>query len=631
ALKEVHFSKIGPRNDPVQFNEIQSHIAKKAGYQLKDNGHYVAIGHFDRFCNWIMGNGATDRYKRNTFDANQHAAASLITARHRQSKGGLPSSIASDKALKSRVYRQDFMRYNAGLRNSLRAKPKSYKAFMTLGHSRRNRCAMFMSRMAHFADGLNELAAAPTGLSVKLSKLIFTPNLPDHSRGNYARLLSALPGIAVLVSAVLYGALGLGFHGLLSTFAPTKLALGLSKLDGVSGALGASTYLLGVASSLTTKHEDLTPAILSHIDNNRQRYLNRLVLLLRSVANQSGGEVLLRKALKIEQSGKKEDGFTAPWQSKSERRAALLDKLLHTIRTDDEGTGVAAKVERVLGEHFTSAFDPIQQTSRELNSGSRWDRRLITARERDFVRITNLLEHARTEKHMGDDGFNNNRTNIEKGLSRIRNPLYKATSAALRSAGANQSAAHVQSVLTDEHKAKIALESSKPAHLAERKFSIERILNNPHQYAWWVRGSAMGVKFAHTLSFGVAMSTNYLLTRPFAAAHRRIEALITGGISSRSLSFSFGRAISGAIWVCFYLLTPIGGIYAATQIIGVGHAVAVTTSSTAAQMIALSGIAFCLTMLVEHGLSQLGGYKGDSTAPVRLTNKAGKAVSFRWT
>lgn len=587
-MSGVHFSALTAKSDIVNEEAIRNHIAKKAGYEARGKGSYQAIKRFNRFCNWVMGNTAIDRYKRSYFESNQHAAAALVAARYRARTHTGNADLNNDDILKSRVYRNDFIRYNPGLRNGLRSKPHADKPFMKLGNSGRNRWAMLMSRSAHFTDGLNELAAAPTGLSVKISKLLLTPKLKDHSLGSYARLLVCLPLIAMGVSAAIYGlvtrAMGLGW----ATFAPAEAVKFLAKLDAVSGMLGGITYLLGLGSAACMKKERLNDPLLAHIDNNRQRYMQRIVRVFRSTIEQPGGLHMLRKALHIDEKA-------------DSPRAALLNALLNVVRNHSDNEQAQQAVEDVLARHFVFRNGLSDKSNDLLNSGMRQDRRTLASRERDFVKIVNLLEHARTETHIGDDGFNNHRTNIEKGAAKLRERLEKFANA-------------------------------KPVS-AQRKsngdlFTVDRILSHPHQYAWWVRGAASAAKFAYVLSFGVAMSTNYLLTRPFAAAHRAIEGWCTGGIHSRSLSFSFGRAVAGFAWAAIFL--GCGNALNGIELFKLGGKVSINISSTAVQMLGLSGAGAAVAFMLEGALRAMGGYKGDSKAPIKFTTAPRGMPPVRW-
>ncbi|GLR26936.1 hypothetical protein [Limnobacter litoralis] len=591
-MSGVHFSALTAKNDIVDESAIRNHIAKKAGYELRGQGSYQAIHRFDRFCNWVMGNTAVERYKRSYFESNQHAAAALVAARYRAVIRGEPADLNDDDTLKSRVYRNDFIRYNPGLRNGLRksitGKQDPEKPFMTLGKSGRNRWAMFLTRSAHFTDGLNELAAAPTGLSVKISKLLITPTLKDHSLRSYARLLVCLPVIAIAVSAAIFGLVTKAMGDGWSAFAPQEAVKLLAKLDAVSGLLGGITYLLGLGSAALMKHDRLTDPMLAHIDNNRQRYMQRLVRVLRGAISQPGALHLLRRALNIH------DKADSP-------RAALFNGLLDAVRANGDQDAAERAVERVLGRHFTLKNGLSDEGCNWLNAQQRQDRRTLASRERDFVKITNLLEHARTETHIGDDGFNNHRTNIEKGVAILRGKLDKLAASRSR------------------------VEKTRKL---EEPFSVDRILSNPHQYAWWVRGGGCAAKLAYVLSFGVAMSTNYLLTRPFAAAHRAIEAKCTGGIHSRSLSFSFGRLVSGFAWAGIFF--GCGNALSGIELFKLGGKVAVNISSTAVQMLGISAAGAVISAMLVGALKTMGGYKGDSKAPINYQKAPPGMPPVRW-
>lgn len=606
APVEIKFS---PATDNFSLPNCRAHTIRKANYKSLGNGQLVRTGWQSRLRAWVEGNNADQRYHRAAYESSQRVSAALFSEHYKCTFEGKPANVSDSPLVKARFYRQDNLRFNPQLRD-----PR-------FGLSKQDQRAVKLSRWAHYANGVTELGAAPTGLLLKVSKILFTPKRDDKSFTSQLRVLAVLPVVAGIVALFSRGVFIEGMHRVFNNVKQAlqtdmrALACSFSAISAVSAlvslALGASSCMVGSKSKLSS-------AITNLIQFNKDKHLHRIYLLLNDVNNKPGAVAVLSRALcqKIGQNHRTAEGTPI-----------LLDRLLNDVHGRQNEVQIKQAIEKTIGSYLTE-FSPSGSTQgRFLDPKS--DKAELLARENHFLALTNLVEHSaiHADPH---DNFKDMRHHVESGAESFRKLVLKGTGNLLNVlACARKDTQDSGSVL--KHPA------------TGLRYSAENMLNNAHQYGPLTRGLARFSEGLRVFNHGVLLSLNYQLTRPIAKLAGYLTEAALKRPNSRVTSFSIGRAIASSIWAAvdaFLILSlaagngvAFGGPEAGTKVkfplnIPLGSfSLGISIISTAAQMLVVA-IPAAILMGAAKGACYIEGWSGNVARPLELAGSKRKAVQW---
>ncbi|WP_334120148.1 hypothetical protein [Limnobacter sp.] len=602
-----------------------NHTIRKAGYKPLGNGLFVRTGWLARTRTVIEGNNADARYHRAAYESSQRVTAAVMAEKYRANRHGLSDGDAPDLSdntrVKSRFYCQDNLRFNPQF---------SHPRF---GLSSGDKRAAKLSRWAHYANGVTELGAAPTGLLLKVSRNLFTPNRDDKAMGSQLRVLAALPVVAGLVSLLGRGVFiegsGRAFKWVGEAIRKDILAL-VCSFSAVS-AVSALVSLAFVASSRSVASRSrLSPALMNTIQFNHDKHIHRLYLLLNDAKDKQGGVMLITKALnkKIPASYRDEDG-----------NPSLLNRLFQDVRQNRTANDAKRAMQGTIGSYLT------EQDCGRSGSGfldSKVDKAKLLARENHFVALTNLIEH--TAIHADpNDNFKDVRHHIERGAEFLREKVLKGSGSVLNVLGCAKGANKLNYLSSKEYLGRRDKDKANPAMASKMRYSADNILNNAHQYGPLTRGIARFSEGLRVFNHAVLLSFNYQLTRPITWLAGLVTEYAFNIPNSRVTSFSIGRAIASSIWAgvdAFLLISlaagngvAFGGKDLPTAVkfpleIPLGClSLGISIISTAAQML-LVAIPAAVLMGVAKGACRLEGWDGNIGRP--LERLGSRRNPMRW-
>lgn len=523
-----------------------SHVVRKAGYKPLGNGQFVQTGWMNRTRTVIEGNNADARYHRAAYEGSQRITATVVAEQYRAGNVGLSAEEAPDLSdnprVKSRFFRQDNLRFNPGF------------AHLRNGFSSADRAAVRLSRCAHWANGVTELGAAPTGMLLKISRNWFTPNRDDKAMGSQLRVLAALP---VVAGAVAFVSLGL-FKKLMGERAfksvaesmKTELTAVVASFSAVSAVSSLVSLALGASSSIVASRSRLSPAIMKLIQFKKDKHIHRLYALLDDAKNKPGAVTLIAKAL--------EGKIVANYRG-ADATPHLLSRLLQDVRQNRGENAAKVAMQKTIGSYLT------ERDSLGLSPGSfldsKADKSELLARENHFVALTNLIEHTaiHADPH---DNYKDVRHCIEGFTALAREFALNHSGNVLNVLGFPKSADRAKYLASEEFLDQRNKDKQNPALSSKMRFCADNILNNPHQYGPVTRSLAGMSEGLRIFNHSVLLSLNYQLTRPIAWLAGRITERALAIPNSRVTSFSIGRFFSSAIWAlgdAYILLSLAGG------------------------------------------------------------------------
>lgn len=569
--------------------DCRTHVVRKANYKSLGNGQFVRMGRRSWLKTVIEGNTADARYHRAAYDSRQRVSAALISENYRCKVCRQPPDLSNSDLVKARFYRQDNLRFNPQLSD-----PK-------FGLSDSDKRAIKYSIWAHRANGVTELGAAPTGMLLKCSKLIFTPKSDDKTFVSQVRVVVALPFVLSLVALISKWPLarGLGFiFKKVNSGIQTEIRALACSFSAVSAVSSLVSLACVAGSSVVGSRAQLSAAVMGLINRNKDNHLQRIYLLVNDVKNKPGGEALLSKALqqKIGQSYRIANGMPI-----------LLNRLLVAVRGAEGEFQAIRAIEQTIGSYLTETSPTGSAHGSFLDSKT--DKAELLARENHFVALTNLVEHYRigVDKH---DNFKDARHFIEDGAEKLREVVVNRSPSLLN-------------VLGFVSQTETASKRSRN----ELRYNSENMLNNPHQYGPVTRGLARASAALRVFNHGVILSLNYQLTRPIASLAGVVTESAFKVPNSRTTSFSIGRAFASSIWAVLdaFLIIPLAagnglafGGQGANSAMAVkfpimipfgSRGLTVSIISTAAQMLVVA-VPATILLAAAKGACYLEGWNG---------------------
>lgn len=600
-------------DEEVSSGNIYKHIAKKAGYKNLAGGKWVQHGWHNAIRKLLEGNTAADRYRRAAYEGSQRNTAALLSTVHRYQADGMPvddANLAKSELLQARVMSQDNARFNPELGRS-----KIY------GLSARQRWGVTFARWAHYLNGITELCSAPTGMLLKSTRIATTPHLDDRSGLAQVRVIAALVGIAGAVSV--FGSQVFGNTiGNVSKHVASRIAADVGALVAGFSAAGAmsalcSLVVAGVSNKLLSKSE-LSPVMMRVLNNNCEKHINRLHKMLSIAVDTPDAIVLLSKALqpKIGKAYRDESPQGQP---------VILNRLLENVRQAGKNVEQAKQAIRTtLGSYMVE---------KDINGGAsdvfldpKSDAGELLRRENHVVALTNLIEHKRIDDE-SEPEYLDLRHHFEGFVDSSRKALLGGTSSLLNVLGFKDRAKQVAHMNTKEYvNARDNLKKS-PTGASQMRYSMDYMLDNRHQYGRLTRSLMFVSEAIRTFNHTVPLSLNYQLTRPIAWLAGRITEHVFKTPNSRTISFSIGRALASSIWAvvdAMLIVSPAAGRglgFSGNEAkdgaktlpwkIGMaGPGLAIGATSTAAQMVLISGLSFGF-LLLASGAARLEGWKGN--------------------
>ncbi|HEX4880515.1 MAG TPA: hypothetical protein VFV39_11760 [Limnobacter sp.] len=589
---------------------MTDHVLRKAGYKKLYEGQAVSLSRSAKLKIWTEGNTAEDRYHRAAYEAKQRVSMVSIAEefRHGVVEDPAPFDLINNAAVTSRFARQDNVRFNKELGSK-----KQH------GLRWRDRLGVKLSRQAHYANGVTELGAAPTGMLLKFSKLFCTPKLDDRSMSSQIRALLFLGPIAALVSVFGINTLG-RIAGAMVAGAGEMIKNDIKTIVGSFSALSAGaamfSLLFSAASAHCLKNLKLNAAQANQIHHNNQTYLNNLYKLLSRARESSGFRRMVAIALckKIPQQYCSQTASTEP---------LLLTELLRAIEGKSLEEARPA-IARVLGAYQSlKSLDRLASTE-PLTSADLLDRSVdkkeCLARENHVIALTNLIEHNRIAKDEHDH-YRDVRTWCDKGVS-------------FMGAKAHEKCAPAGHVARDD-------KAKSPIWDRYLRSAGDSILKNSRQYGTWTVALARCSEALRAFNHGVVLSLNYQLTRPIAWLTGRITEYVLKEPNSRTVSFSVGRLFASSIWAvldALLIISPaagngigFGGPEAKTslpfplQIPFGAVTLPISIVSTAAQMIVVGVPALGLMALAKVAF-KIEGWKGSTKIELAEYRKQGRSL-----
>lgn len=614
-----------PDDKNFSLTKCVNHTVRKAGYKQVGNGLFVRTGWMTRTRTVLEGNNADARYHRAAYESSQRVTAAVIAEKYRAGCHDLFDGNAVDLSdnhrVKSRFYCQDNLRFNPQFSN-----PRS-------GLSSGDQRAIKLSRWAHHANGVTELGAAPTGLMLKISKNLFTPNRDDKAMGSQLRVLAALPIVAGMVALLGRGVFiegtGRALKWVGESIRKDILAL-VGSFSAVSAFSALVSLAFGVSSRFTASRSRLSPALMSTIQTNHDKHIHRLCLLLNDVKDKQGGVMLITKALnkKIPACYRDTDGVPK-----------LLNRLLQDVRQHGLAGAARQKMQRTIGAYLTEK-DCGRSGSGFLDSKA--DKAELLARENHFVALTNLIEH--TAIHADpNENFKDVRHHIERGAEYMREKGLKGSGSILNVLGCAKGAKKLNYLSSKDYLDRREKDKRNSAMACRMRYSADNILNNAHQYGPLTRALARFSEGLRVFNHAVLLSLNYQLTRPIAWLAGRVAENAFSIPNSRVTSFSIGRAIASSMWAvvdAFLLISLAGGngvAFGGTDLptkvtfplkipLG-GISLGISIVSTAAQML-LIAIPAGILMGLAKGACHLEGWNGNTVRP--LERQGSRRNPMRW-
>lgn len=602
-----------------------AHAVRKAGYKSLGNGLLVRRGWKSRWRIRIEGNNANDRYHRMAYESSQRNTAAMLAERHRKSANspvGEEIDLSDAELLKARFYRQDNLRFNPQLRDP------------EYGLSSGNQRAVRISRWAHYANGITELGAAPTGLLLKISKLLCMPKRAENSMGSQLRVLAALPLVGAAVAMV--GTWGIGWSlkngtkNIASAIRGDIHAL-VASFSAIT-ALGALLSLgLGAASCIATTRSRLSSTVMDLLQANQSKHLDRLFALIDEVKDKPNGARIISLAMKKKIPETFCDSAGQP---------VLLSRLIEDVRNSNGKVQATQAMQKTIGSYLTERSvrgdTPNEFLDPEQNKAE------LLSRENHFLALTNLIEHIRIHEQP-DGGFKDVRHRIEDVVEKeLRPGALASASQLLKFMGCSNAARTVSKWSSEDYLKKREIDKDKPELACAMRFCADNILKNPHQYGPLTRTLANLSEGLRIVNHSVLLSLNYQLTRPFAWLAGRMTERMFDIPNSRATSFSIGRLVSSSVWAvvdAFLLLSLAAGNGVAftgpdsgTKLtfpvkVPVGASMSMSIISTAAQMFFVA-IPAAILMGAAKGVARLEGWEGDTVRPLETKSQGRDAM--RW-
>lgn len=601
--------RYSPDKDEFSLPNCRAHIIRKANYKSLGHGQLVRRGRQSRLRAWVEGNNADARYHRAAYESSQRISAAIFSQQYKSEFEDKPVDVSDNQLIKARFYRQDNLRFN----------PQLYGP--RFGLSKKDRLAVIISRWAHYANGVTELGAAPTGLLLKVSKIWFTPKHDDKAFTSQLRVVAALPvvaGAVALFSRGVFGeGLGRAFNNVKQALKTDMQALACS-FSAISAVSALVSLALGAASCVTGSKSRLSSAVTSLIQFNKDKHLHRIYVLLNDVKDKPGAVSLLEGALrqKIGRNYRTPDG--AP---------ILLNRLLTDIRGASKEVEIKQAIERTIGSYLTE-FNPTGSTpGRFLDPEA--DKAELLARENHLLALTNLVEHSAVHADPHEN-YMDMRHHIETGAESLRK-------------GVLEGAASLLSVLGFAPGEKKDMPARQKYSATSLRYSAENMLNHAHQYGPVTQGLAKLSEGLRVFNHGVLLSLNYQLTRPIAKLAGYITETALKRPNSRVTSFSIGRAIASSIWAAvdaFLILSlasgngvAFGGPEAASKVkfplnIPFGSInLGVSIVSTAAQML-LVAVPAAILMGAAKVACAIEGWNGNVARPLELSGSRRRPLAW---
>lgn len=518
AEKTVNSRDSDALESHLPMDKVSSHVLRKAGFKEVLPGQAVRLSFSAKLRMWVEGNAADDRYHRAAYEASQRISAVSMAEqyRHAHRRDPTPFDPRQSKLIQQRFVRQDNLRFNP----ELAGKDQKLSAL--------SRAGVRLARVAHWANGVTELGAAPTGMLLKISRILTMPKRDERSMGSQLRALGFLGPIASLV-ALFSMAFSRGTAKMADGVADaiqSEIKNTIASFSAVAACSALASLAFSGMSALCTRKLQLKTEQLAKIDENTERYLDRLLDLLRKAETSPGFRKILGLAL-----GKKIPAKYFSTTSPAE--PVLLTELLQTIQNK---TPEQAKqdISKILGAYMThrdlhnlNTFPPAQGL---LDVQA--DKAECLQRENHVVALTNLIEHNRLHAD-AHPHYRDMRHWIEYGATLGRGGIEKMAEARRGSSKAP---------LSREDKLK------DPKWSRDMQHAADRILKNSHQYGPMTVALARASEALRVFNHGVILSFNYQLTRPIAWLAGRLTEHVLKEPNSRTVSFSVGRFIASSIW-----------------------------------------------------------------------------------
>ncbi|HEX4855304.1 MAG TPA: hypothetical protein VFV28_00715, partial [Limnobacter sp.] len=414
-----------PAEDKVSISSIRANVVRKSDYKALGSGQLVKTGWMTKWRTRIEGNVADARYRRAAYEATQRNSAAVLSEEYRAHLTGQPVDVSESQVVKNRVYRQDNLRFNPQF-----SKPE-------YGLNRRDTWAVRFSRWAHHANGVTELGAAPTGMLLKISKILFTPNRDDKALGSQLRAFAALGAVAALVSqfsAAVFATGGARAVKETAVIFAAELRAIFFSFSAVSAISALCSLTFGTASVLTASRAKLSNALTTLVQAGKDKHIHRIHLLLDDVKGKPGAITLLAKAMRKK---------IGPEYLADDRSPILLQRLLEAVQSPANAETAKAKIKEIIGSYLTEkAADgstPGEFLDLETDKGE------LLKRENHFLVLTNLVEHAAIDAP-ASPRFKDLRHRIEAGAGHARSATLKGSSSMLNALGferAGRSAAYL--------------------------------------------------------------------------------------------------------------------------------------------------------------------------------------------
>ena len=613
-------SNIGILKEETNFslNACVKHIAHKAGFKQQGRcGRLVKWGLGTQLKTRVMGDNANARYHRARYESSQRCSSAIwAEARRAQLAGNTldENSLAESELLQSRFTRQDNVRFNPELMNE-----------KTHGLSTRHRWGVRLARWAHYLNGMTEMAAAPTGMLLKSSKIAVTPNRDDRSGWGQVRIMAALVAVAGAVSGfsvvVFDTSIGQVSKKVASAIAKDVKSF-VAGYSAVVAVTAIASLVLAAASNACLSRSKLSPKVIDMLGKNEEKHTNRLHALLDAFKDTPGAVTLLSKALQPK-IGK---AYRAP---DNDGQPVLLKRLLDDVRSSNGNADLAKQAIRTtLGSYMVE---------KDINGGggslcSKPDSAELLRRENHVIGLTNLIEHCRIHDEP-DPGYKDLRHQFEDAVKSAREKVLGSTANALKAVGLQKQSEKVAHMKTEEYINAREGRKKAPDHARKMCFHTDYMTENRHQFGPVTRALLKTSEILRVFNHGVVLSLNYQLTRPITWIAGRVREWLLNSPDSRTVSFSIGRAFAGSIWAsidaALILSLAAGrgigftGGEAAKDAktlpwkipVGKGGELGIGATSTAAQMVLISGFSFGFLMLAS-AVARLEGWKGDVSHPV---------------
>ena len=626
-VKEIEHPPLDSRyrgkDSNFSIDKAIAHTVRKAGYKSLGNGQLVLRGKKNWLRCLIEGNSANERYHRMAYESSQRNSAALLAETYRgsaQLPEGQTLDLADSDLVKDRFYRQDNLRFNPQLNNP------------EYGLSKGNKTAVKLSRYAHWANGATEIGAAPTGMSLKISKLFTMPKRADNSAHSQLRVCFALVAVGALVAIVSKHVIGFGVNKAFK-FAGSSFLAVAAGFNAVTAVAAFVSLSFGVASVIASKHSKLSGALMDMLHANKTEHLNRLHSLINEVKDKPNAIHIVSLAMKKKIPAKYCDNNEQP---------VLLARLLEDVRNAPTKSMATQAMQKTIGAYLTERCEKGDAPNEFLDP--KRDSAELLKRENHFLALTNLIEHVKI--HDNDHkGFRDWRTNTEHAVENSARPaILNGAAKCLKGIGLSKASNTVKKWRTTEYINQREKNKNNPELASKMRFCADNILRNPHQYGPLTRGLANVSEGLRVISHGVLMSLNYLLTRPIAYATGVITEKLFHIPNSRTTSFSVGRLLASSVWAvmdAFLFLSLAAGNGLGFN---VGHklptklkfpiaipsgflGLSVAINSTAAQMM-LVGIPSTIFMWAAQSAARLEGWKGDIARPVEKESGGRKPLTW---